>query len=152
MTETDKLHLFELDRKLTMTNIHLVNMTEKDWVWPKIKISVKFTKRTFVIVSFLSRSQISVIFIRSSWFSQVNNPLFIQYSAFIRQYLTTYTLVIFLAISHCSYRLPFNRLQNEPVCRFSRPIFLAALAHINSSSCGHAWPSLLGTSVGMSKY
>ena len=38
-----------------------------------LKLSVKFTKWTFFIVSFWSCSQISVIFIRSSSFSQVNN-------------------------------------------------------------------------------
>ena len=32
MTETDKPYLFEHDRKVTPTNVNLLNSTENDWI------------------------------------------------------------------------------------------------------------------------
>ena len=36
MFETDEPYLLEHDWILTMTNLHLLNMIENDWIWPKI--------------------------------------------------------------------------------------------------------------------
>ena len=42
MTETDEPYLFENDRIVTMTNVNLLNLTEKDWIWPKINYFLIF--------------------------------------------------------------------------------------------------------------
>ena len=41
MTKTDKPYLVEHDQMMTTTNVHLLNMTENDWIWPKIKNNCK---------------------------------------------------------------------------------------------------------------
>ena len=45
MTKTDEPYFFEHDRKVTMTNINLLNSTKNNRIWPKIENIIYITTR-----------------------------------------------------------------------------------------------------------
>ena len=56
MTETNEPYLFEHDRKVTPTNVNLLNSTENDWILQKIENIIIFGHIQlfmFVIVAIL---------------------------------------------------------------------------------------------------
>ena len=45
MTKTDKPYWLEHDRKMTMTNLNSLILTESNWIWPNTKIKIKIRQR-----------------------------------------------------------------------------------------------------------
>ena len=73
MTKTDEPYFFEHDRKVTMTNINLLNSTKNDRIWPKIENIIY----PFILV-------VVILFFYSFLFGHIQPFMFVVVAIFIK--------------------------------------------------------------------